>query len=138
VANPLLLDSVDGCVITGNIDTGSPPNGSWNTKGTFGAGSYIFDNNRWHTTTPSLFHAASFYRFGNEIGLVGRNRGRTAAPSATNVLTISHGCLTTPKVVQATPEGNVGNFYVLSIGASTFQVAWGIAGTPSWHWQAEI
>jgi hypothetical protein len=132
-----MLDSVDKCVITSNIDTGSPASGSWMTKGTFGPGSYIFDDNSWHTQPPALFHALSKYRFGNDTGIVGRNAGRAVVPSSSNVMTISHGCFATPKVI-ITPEGNVGNFNTLSINASNFQVSWGVAGTPNWHWHAEV
>jgi hypothetical protein len=93
VGTPLMLDSVDKCIITSNIDTGSPISGSWMTKGTYGPGAYTFDDNAWHTQPPALFHAASKYRFGNDTGIVGRNAGRAMVPSPSNVMTISKGFL---------------------------------------------
>lgn len=133
------LDSVDRATITGNVDNGTPALGSWLTGGTFGAGSYIFDNNLWHTTAPGAnFHAGSTYRFGDDLGIVGRKRSKTVVGGAATSTTISHGLFRTPSVVTVTAEGSVGAFNILNIGASSFDVAWGTNGTPTWHWEASV
>lgn len=62
VLNPLMLDSVAKCLVTGNTDTGTPANGSMNTKGTFGPGDYTIANNSWGPGASALWHPASVYR----------------------------------------------------------------------------
>jgi hypothetical protein len=138
VANPLFLDSVIACSVTGNVDHGVPANGSWQTLSGFGAGSYVFDNNCWHTASPSLFHVGSAYRFGNDTGIVGRNRGAQIVNPAATSTTISHGLFRAPTKVLATPDGGVGVFNVQSVGATTFLAAWATNTTTIIYWDAEV
>lgn len=138
VVTPLLLDSVDQCLIESNNDTGTPVNGSWGTKGTFaGGGSYNFMGNNWYTATPALYHAASTYRFGNDIGLKGRNKGKNTAVSATS-LVINHGLFTTPSKIVATPAANTGTFFINTITTTQFTVTWATNTSVDWHWDAEV
>lgn len=136
--NCIVLDSVLNATITGNVDGGTPTGGSWITKGTFGNGSYVFDNNRWHTAAPGLFHSASTYRFGNDTGIVGRNAGNNTSGGGATSLVVNHGLFTTPRVVLVTPETNVGSFFANTLTGAQFTVTWATAAAAKWHWQAEV
>lgn len=61
VLNPLILDSVRKCIVTGNIDMTVPANGSINTKGSFGPGEYTISNNAWGVGSSALWHSTSIY-----------------------------------------------------------------------------
>lgn len=137
--NSLILDSVLNCTILGNVDNGTPSGGSWITKGTFGNGNYTFDNNRWHTAAPGLFHAASTYRFGNDTGIVGRNRGNNIPGAAATSLIINHGLFTTPTMVDFMIEGaSLGNTWITARGATSFTANWVTSSTPAINWTAEV
>jgi hypothetical protein len=135
----LNLDSVGKCIITGNTDTSTPSASSWVTTGTNAAkGQYIFDNNNWYTASPALFDTASTYRFGNETGCVGRNRGNETPVSAGTSIVINHGLFRTPASVLVMGAGHQGNWYLTAVGATTFTVNWTTSTTPTIYWQAEV
>lgn len=135
----LNLDSVGKCIITGNTDNSTPSASSWATTGTNAAkGQYIFDNNNWYTNTPALFDTASTYRFGNETGIVGRNRGNVQPAAPGTSITISHGLFRTPTSVVMMGEGHQGNWYLTAVGATTFTVNWTTSTQPIIYWQAEV
>ncbi|MBA1157746.1 hypothetical protein [Microvirga mediterraneensis] len=136
--NTLVLDSVNGCIITGNTDGSLPGGGSWMTKGTFGPGRYIFDNNKWHTTPPGLFHSTSSYRFGNEIGIRGSNEGATMPGASVTSMTIPHGLFTTPDIAFAQLEGHNSAVTISNRTNTTFTVSWNTAVNPVIHWQAKV
>ena len=134
------LASVINCIVTGNQDRSpSSTAGSWVTDGTFGNGSYTFDNNSWNTAVQSQYHAASSYRFGSgDRGLVGCNSGAANPGAATASFTINHGCFTAPTRVNASPYGSAGNVWITSITSTQFTVNWS-SGTvvTSWFWEAD-
>lgn len=136
----LQLDAVNNCIITGNIDhSANPISGSWVTLATFVAGgTYLFANNKWHTNTIATFHAASSYRFGNEIGLKGRNTSFATSGAGATSLVINHGLITTPSKVLATPETNVGGHWISAKAPATFTITWITAGVSTFNWQAEL
>ena len=134
------LDSVANAVIVNNIDESFGTAGfasSWFTTSTFGNGSYYFDNNRWAAAVPALYHAASTYRFGNDSGATGRNKGASAAAAATT-LVVNHGCFAAPSKITATPSLNTGVFWVNTITATQFTLNWVTNSSPTWYWDAEI
>ncbi len=141
--NCLLLDSVINCTVTGNRDTGAPATGSWNTKGTFGAGSYTFDNNRWHTAAPAIFHAASSYRWGDDTGIVGKIKGSSPAGSGASSLVVAHGLFRIPSHVLVQPKytTGVGTWFTNTYSNSQFTITWSTP-TPDancvWHWEATV
>lgn len=137
-SNALLLDSVLNCKIIGNTDASTPASGSWNTQGTFGAGSYSFDNNGWYTVAPALFHTGSTYRFGNDTGIVGRNRGANSPGVAATSLVISHGLFRTPTKINANVSGLLEATGIFTIGASTFVAAWTTNTNATVMWDAEV
>lgn len=135
----LLLDSVLKCVISNNVDAGPSSGGSWATLGTFGNGSYTFDNNHWHTAAPGLFHSTSAYRFGNDTGIVGRNRGNSIPGAAVTSLVIPHGLFTIPTTVNFTIEGaNLGNTWITAKDTTSFTANWVTSSTPIINWTAEV
>ncbi|SKA17582.1 Right handed beta helix region [Enhydrobacter aerosaccus] len=134
----LQLDSVLGATITGNKDTSSSANGSWVTLATYGPGKYTFDNSNWSTNGLAAFDPTSSYRFGNDTGIVGRNRGKAVVSSAATSVTINHGLFTTPSCVRVSPEGNTGAFFVSAIGGTSFTVTWSNSIACNIHWDAEV
>jgi hypothetical protein len=141
ITDALELDSVNGCIVTNNFDrSSSPSSGSWVTLATNASGGdYIFANNKWSTNTIAAFHAASLYRFGNDTGLRGRNRGAAQAGAGVTSLVITHGLFTTPSVVTANIEGaNLGAVWITARTTTTFTVNWVTSSNPLVHWQAEI
>jgi hypothetical protein len=141
--NPLLLDSVLNCTVTGNSDRGTPATGSWNTKNTFGNGVYTFDNNRWHTVAPALFHSGSTYKWGDDTGIVGKAKGVTTALISTTALVVSHGLFKAAAHVLVTPQytTSTGSWRTNTYAATTFTINWDTI-TPSgacvWHWEATV
>jgi hypothetical protein len=137
--SPLLLDSVNNCNISNNTDiTTASVNGSWQTKATFGPGTYNFSNNSWNNASPALYDTSSSYHFINDRGIVGRKKSFNAASGGTS-LTINHGLFTAPQTVTLTPQGNAnpGSYYVSTISSTQFVVNWANAGTPTWYWEAD-
>jgi hypothetical protein len=136
-STPLLLDSVLNCTISNCVDAlGTATNGSWNTQGTFGAGSYTFANNRWFTAAPLLYHAASSYKFINDTGIVGRFKGSSAI-GATTSLTLNHFCFTAPSTFIATPNANAGNWWIDTVTATQFTIHWTTSTAVTWSWEAD-
>jgi hypothetical protein len=135
----LQLDSVNGCTITGNTDNSTPSSGSWVTFGTHAsAGSYLFDNNFWHTTAPAAFHTGSRYRWGNDVGIVGRNRGSNFAAAPATSFSIAHGLFRTPSRVLANNGNAPEGVQVASFGPTTFNVGYVTSGQPTIYWDAEV
>lgn len=143
-AQALSLDSVGDCRITGNLNNTTPTNGSWITAGTHASkGSYYFDNNVWHTTTPALFDTASTYRFGSDRGIVMRNNGVTTTGNGTTTVTVSHGLSRAPSKVIACPKygTSVGAFFTGSYTSTDFTITWVTATVDAncvWVWEAEV
>jgi hypothetical protein len=139
ISNCVVLDSVISASIVGNIDNGFSSGGSWATKNTYGNGSYLFDNNCWSTNAIGLFHVGSYYRFGNDIGVLGRNSGTATPASAVTTFVIAHGLFAIPKTVNFTLEGaNLGAIWITGKNSSTFTANWVTASTPIINWQAEV
>ena len=135
----ILLDSVLNCRIVGCHDISTPTNGSWSTVGTHaGKGSYSFDNNQWHTTAPSSLDTGSKYSPGDDTGIKLRNAGNDKIGSAGTSLTINHGLATTPDSVRITPALTVGDFFIDTIGATSFKANWVTSADPDIHWSAEV
>jgi hypothetical protein len=133
------LGSLEDCVVTGNVDLSTLPNISWYTVGLHPSyGNYLFDNNHWLTSFPALFDANSTYRFGNDTGIVGRNRGNNTAVGSVTSLVISHGLFTTPSFVSVIANISLTNIYVDTITSTTFTVNWTGAATPTIYWSAEV
>lgn len=138
----LTLDSVTGCSVMGNVElSGSGyARGSWNTFATHAdKGSYHFHGNTWSAPGAAFFDPASKYYASQEVNgpsLV--NSGKQVVAAAATSVTISHGLRVAPGEVQVTPEGNVGNFYILNIDATSFSIAWANSTTCSWHWKAKV
>jgi hypothetical protein len=133
------LGSLEDCVVTGNVDLSTPPNISWYTVGLHPSyGNYLFDNNHWLTSLPAFFDANSTYRFGNDTGIVGRNRGNNTAVGSVTSLVISHGVFTTPSFVSVIANISLTNIYVDTITSTTFTVNWTGAATPTIYWSAEV
>lgn len=123
----LSLNSVFNCTITGNQDAGTPSAGSWITSATNAAGgSYTFDNNRWHSTAPALFHTGSTYLWGNDTGIVARASGESAVASGASNLVINHGLFRLPRRVLATPKytTSIGSIFTNSYTATQFTATW--------------
>lgn len=132
------LGSVEDCVVTGNVEL-STPTTSWYTVGLHPSyGNYLFDNNHWETPAPAFFDTNSTYRFGNDTGIVGRNRGNDTAVGSVTSLVISHGLFTTPSFVSVVPNLALTNYYVSAITPTTFTVTWTGAATPTIYWSAEV
>lgn len=139
---PLDLDSVKLCTITSNVDVSTTAvNGSWNTHGTFASqGSYTFDNNRWFTVSPSSFDATSTYRWGQDTGIVGHNRGSATSGAGVTTLVVAHGVFRTPtKVIATLNTGGVnpGGWWVNTIGATNFTLTWTNAATGTVYFDCE-
>lgn len=132
------LDSVNGCIVTGNIDLSTPSNGSWATSATFGNGAYTFGNNDWYTTGPAAFHAPSSYHATPDRGITLANKGVSASVSGTS-LVVAHGLTSVaPNVVRITQLGGAGmNYNVSSISGSTFTISYGTSGAATFMWEAE-
>lgn len=140
----IALDSVTHCRIVNCIDRGTPTSGSWITSGTHATkGSYIFDNNAWHTTAPAAFDTASTYKWGNDTGIVMKNSGlQTGIAMGATTTVVAHGLSRTPTKILTTPlyATSTGAWFVHTIGATTFTIQWPTA-TPNanctFAWQAE-
>jgi hypothetical protein len=134
----LFLDSVLRATITGNVDKGTPANGSWLTRSTNSDnGDYTFDGNHWHTVTPAIFSTAAVYRWGSDTGIVMRNNGVYSAISTTSAST-AHGLSMTPTFVLGTPYTNVGNWFNSVKNATNIGFTWNTVGSPTWSWTAEV
>lgn len=141
----LSLDSVTNCRIVNCIDRGTPSSGSWITSGTHATkGSYIFDNNSWHTTAPATFDTASTYKWGNDTGIVMKATGlQSGIGTGVTSVAVTHGLSRTPTKILATPlyATSTGAWFVHTIGATTFTIQWPTA-TPNsnctFAWQAEV
>lgn len=138
----LQLDSVKNCRIVNNRDTATAAtNGSWYTVNNAAlAGSYFFDNNQWATnvTVPALFDTTSTYRYGNDTGMVGNNKGSSTSAGGATTLVVNHGCFRTPSNILVTPATNVASFFINTIGATQFTITWGTPAAATWHWKAEV
>jgi hypothetical protein len=132
------LGSVEDCVVTSNVEL-STPTSSWYTTGVNPSyGNYLFSNNHWQNPAPAYYDTNSTYRFGNDTGIVGKNRGANLAVGAVTVLVISHGLFTTPTSVVVTPSLALTNYYVSAITSTNFTVTWTGAATPVIYWSAEV
>ena len=132
------LGSVEDCVVTSNVEL-STPTSSWYTTGVNPSyGNYLFSNNHWQNPAPAYYDTNSTYRFGNDTGIVGKNRGSNLAVGAVTSLVISHGLFTTPTSVVVTPNLALTNYYVSAISTTTFTVTWTGAATPVIYWSAEV
>lgn len=114
----LSLDSCNVCTITGNVDSGTPSNGSWITAGTNASkGFYSFGNNWWTGATQSNLDAGSNYFYTNETGLIPAV-GMTIKPGVGQPVNIYGGTVNLP----GTSSG------VLSLKTQA------AAGTYNWNW----
>lgn len=134
----LILDSVVGCMVTGNYDLNpAPAFGSWVTSGTFGAGEYTFDGNRWAGVTPALIHAGSDYSFGNDRGVVGRYSQTTSPPESAGTATgVNHGinpglAAALGVKMQVTPRAYVGGCWHTVPDGTGAAIGWEVSGTPT-------
>jgi hypothetical protein len=138
----LYLDSVDRCSIVGNVQTGSAfTDGAISTVGTFGAGSYTFSSNSFQGTAAPVWHTGSTYEsFGNIGGPTMRARNLQVVAVAATTVTVTHGLVGTPSVIQATPRGTTGTgaWWVSAIGATTFTINWVTSTTVTWSWDASL
>lgn len=134
----LSLDSVLGCNVSGNMDTGSPSNGSWATVATFGAGSYVFGENDWYTSAPVTFHTASSYHARPDRGITLANKGVASSSSGTSIV-VTHGLTSVaPNVIGITQLGGAGmNSNVSAVSGTTFTITYGSAGAATFMWEAE-
>ncbi len=133
----LELADVLNCTVTGNLDrSATPASGSWVTTTAGLGGSYIFGNNVWSTHAIASFDTGSIYKFGNERGLLGFNRGQDQATAVTT-LVISHGLITTPRNIIVTPSVNTGAYWVSATSTTTFTLTWVTNSSPLWYWQAQ-
>jgi hypothetical protein len=131
-------NSVHDCRVIGNVDRGTPTFGSWITTAAFGAGSYKFIGNTWHTTAPTLFHTGSTYYFKGDSGIVADAYGQSTPGGSVTSLAISHGLFRTPNNIMITPYGNTGAFYTSLLGSSTFTANWATSSTPTIFWSASV
>lgn len=132
------LDSVNGCIITGNIDLSTPTNGSWATSATFGAGAYTFGNNDWWTSGPASFHTGSSYHASPDRGITLSNKGATSSVAGSSIV-VSHGLTSVqPNVINVTQLGGGGMAYnVSAISGSTFTISYATPGAAAFMWTAE-
>ena len=136
----LQLNSVLNCTISNNVDRSSPSAGSWITQSTHSSnyGDYIFNGNHWHPATSiPTFSATATYRWGNDTGIVMRNKG-TYTTSSTTAASQAHGLSRTPTWCQGTPTANTGAFWNSVLNATNIGFTWATSGSPSWHWEAEV
>ena len=140
----LFMDSVIHATITGNVDMGTPANGSWLTRSTSGSalhsgsyGDYTFDGNHWHTQTPTIFSTAAVYRWGSDTGIVMRSNGVFSAGSVLGAST-AHGLSMTPTFVLGTPSNNVGTWYNSAKNATNIGFTWTNNLNVTWSWTAEV
>lgn len=130
------LDSVNGCIITGNMDLSTPSLGSYSTIATFGPGAYTFGDNSWNTASIANFHAASSYRARPDRGVTLANKGTATSVSGTTV-TFAHGCVKTPNVVTFSQMGGSGQNATWSASGANITISYGTAGAATFAWQAE-
>lgn len=134
----LFLDSVLRATITGNVDKGTPANGSWLTRSTNSDnGDYTFDGNHWHTVTPAIFSTAAVYRWGSDTGIVMRNNG-VYSPIGMSGASTAHGLSMTPTFVLGTPTANVGAWYNSVKNATNIGFTWTTVRNVTWSWTAEV
>lgn len=134
----LQLDSVMKATIIGNVDKGTPANGSWITSSTNSVnGQYVLDDNHWHTRSPNVFSTSAEYKWGRDTGIVMYNRGSVSASSRT-AITTAHGLSRTPSWCQGTPTIRVGNWWNNAKDATNISFTWVTSGSPTWHWEVEV
>jgi hypothetical protein len=105
----LALDSVMNASVTGNVDKGTPTNGSWTTSNTNAVnGLYSFGGNHWHTAAPAVFATSAVYNWGFDTGIVMRARVSVTAVSTTSV-SVAHGLSRTPGWAMVAANSNVQN-----------------------------
>jgi len=108
----IALDSVDNCILSGNIDKGTPTNGSFTTASTNGSsnGVYSIGNNHWHTANPGGFDTSATYHFsgGNTGHVKLRGYYESAETSLNNdaQITFAHGLGLVPKRVEVIIRAN--------------------------------
>jgi hypothetical protein len=131
------LDSVLGCVITGNIDLSTPTSGSWDTAATFGAGAYTFGDNQWYTTAPSVFHTTSSYHARPDRGITLANKGVVTSASGTSV-TFAHGITSVaPNIVKISQDGGTGMNSTYAVSGGNITISYGTSGAATFAWEAE-
>jgi hypothetical protein len=135
----LALDSVMKASISGNVDKGTPTNGSWTTSSTNSVnGSYFFDGNHWDTTAPATFSTSATYRWGFDTGIVMRSRVSDTASSTTS-LSVAHGLSRTPAWATANTNANVGNGPWISVlNATNVGATWQNSGSPTVYFNAAV
>ena len=135
----LVLDSVNGCLVEGNLDMGSPSLGSWSTSATNAAGgAYIFGNNTWTSHALSNVHAGSSYRASPDRGVTLAGKGQATAGAGATSLVVNHGLVLQPSVINVTPIGSAGAFFLSAIGATSFTINWATPGAFTWLWEAGV
>jgi hypothetical protein len=134
----LVLDSVNGCQVEGNLDMGSPSLGSWATSATNAAGAYTFGNNTWTAHTLSTVDPTSSYRATPDRGVTLAAKGQSTSGAGATSLVVNHGLLLTPSAINVTPIGSVGAFWLSAVGATSFTINWTTTGTFTWLWDAGV
>jgi hypothetical protein len=135
----LALNSVMKCSIFGNVDKGTPTNGSWTTSASNAVnGQYSFNGNHWHTTSPATFSTAAAYKWGNDTGIVMRNRVSGTA-AATTSLSVAHGLSKAPSWAVVSANANVGNGPWISVLNSTnVGASWQNSASPTLYFSVEV
>jgi hypothetical protein len=132
------LSDVDNCTVTSNVEISTPPNSWYTTNNNPAYGNYLFADNHWQNPAPAFYDTNATYRFGNDTGIVGKNRGNNTPPGAVTSFAIAHGLFTTPASVVVTPSLPITNYYISAISTTTFTVTWTGAAAPTLYWTAEV
>jgi hypothetical protein len=136
----LSLDSVNNCDLTNNFDQGGGAIASYQILRTHASGgAYSFGGNNWSSHAITTIDAASSYRaLGPDRGPTFENKGVITSGGGTT-LTVAHGCVIAPTVVNITQLGGAGmSALVSAIGPTTFDISYGTAGTPTFMWSCEV
>ena len=135
----LNLDSVNGCIISGNMDLGSPALGSWATSATNAAGGlYNFSDNFWTPTTPANVHPTSSYQGSADRGVTFAKKGIAVGGAGATSVVVTHGLVLTPSNIQVSSIGANGGFYLSAITSTTFTINWVTPGALTWMWSAAV